>query len=751
VSRQQHHIKIIQQVTDSIFLSIRVRLVGLGAIAGAISSDAFYNSSYTEQLSNVLPSLLNNIDPKAYSSYSQELQEEANKVAESGTASNSDYSAKRKNAAIRSIPNFTFDSEKGVAYQDVSSSAIGNLHAILHYGDASHVQALVGAFIDYLNGKQGTPRQWENKEWCCWIAESICSWTALQYRFVVLTQLVEYLVEDCEGPTQDKHFTLIAMINTLLSSKLSMIGLSTSDTANNLLGFAVRRVHLSSSDALLGPLVACISSLATHIYYADQLNDMAEEISARIAALEVPEAQGESEGPVSTYMERPAARDSIRVLLACLVGLMQTSHKSSGEVHKGVEGKGTQNVSLVQAGTRNRISTSAWHQTVSLLASPDYLVRHAYDEALLTFFSSEISSNSFDDNNPMSDSLGSKLSVEATGFTHSFSAALYVLTISKVLYAPTSVKENPLEALPTIERSNKDEGRGLESNSLTETALPIDFSAAIKILDVMYERIPIASLLGTVPALLAINAASIRLPSHRKDAVQTLLSSALSRIGSIWGVTQFRFNGSSDHLPSFPSQEGVQPQTFSDTTFVESSRSPALNTSSVIDNLSNSAKVQSSTGLDAKVLKNWFGRDWSVQIAVDDSFVGASPFTMAEEEGITSSQFNTIPERSARMDTSSISGTAASSDAAGGIGVDDFRQALGTRSYGTKSSNVNGEINGTLASDAERRSSRRASRKISQPIKTNGNGTIGGLLDSMKVGVEEEGGSAKPTLAPQVV
>lgn len=673
-------------------------------------------------------------------------------MAESGTASNAEYTAKRRTAAIRSIPSFAFNAEKGVTYKDVASAAIGNLHAILHYGDASHVQALVAVLIDYLNGKSGAPRQWENKEWCCWIAESICSWTALQYRFVVLTHLVEHLVEDCEGPAEDKHFTLIAMITTLLSSKLSMIGLSTSDTANNLLGYVVRRVHLGKQDALLGPLVACISALATHVYYADQLNDMAEEICARICALEMPEQRQEDGGAASTYMDREAAKDSIRVLLACLVGLMQTSHQSSGEVQKGVEGKGSKNVALVQAGTRSRISTSAWHQTASLLASPDCLVRQAYEETLLTFFSSEVSPASINESDPMSDSLGSKLSVEATGFTHSFSAALYVLVLSKVLYAPGTVKDSPLEALSTVDRSNKDEGRGLQSNDPTTSALPVDFSAAIKIIEVMYERIPIASLLATVPALLAINADSIRLPSHRKEAVATLLSKALFRIGSIWSVSQFKFNASSEHLPAFPSSSGTNPILFSDDAFVESARSPALNTSSVIESLSSNAKVQSATGLDAKALRNWFGRDWSVQIAVDDSFVGASPFTMAEEEAgggnLPSSRFSSMPDRASRLDSSSAAGTM-SSDV--GVGVDDFRQALGSRSYGSKLVNGNGDMNGNTSSEgAERRASRRASRKISQPIKINGSASVGGLLDSMNVGVAEEGASVKPTLAPKV-
>lgn len=646
---------------------------------------------------------------------------------------------------MRSIPQFAFDSEKGVSYREVASAAMGNLHAILHYGDASNVQTFVNIFIEYLNGRHGTSRQWENKEWCIWITKSLCTWTAVHYRFIILTQLVEHLVEESEGPPESKHYTLISMITTLLGGELSMIGLSTSDTANNLLGYAVRRVYFANNDPLVGPLVFCISALATHVYYADQLNDMAEEICARIAALEVPEVQGNAaggeSGPVSTYMERDPARESIRMLLACLVGLMKTSHKSSGEVQDSSESN--QSKGYFHAGTRNRISTSVFHQTASLLASPDYLIRQAYQETLLTFFNNEVSPTSIENNDPLSDSLGSKLSVEATGFTHSFSAALYVMALSKVLYAPSTVKESPLEALPIIDRSNKDQGRALQSGDATASALPVDYSAAIKILEAMYERIPIASLLGTVPALLSINAASTRLPSHRKEAVQSLLSRALSRIGSIWGVSQIKYTTSSEYLPDFPPPQGSQPLLFSDNATGETSSSTAINTSSVIDYLSGSSKVQAATGLDAKALRSWFGRDWNVQISVDDSFVGASPFTSGDEDGHSSSRFATINERTPRTDMGTMA-----EDGPDAVGVDDFRQALGTRSY--KSANVNGDaFNGSEPVGITAKRSRRASRKISQSGQINGTG-IGGLFDSMKVGMTEEENNSKFTTPPYV-
>lgn len=732
----------------------RVRLIGLGALAGAIGSDAFYTPSYTQQLSQILPSLLINIDANTYAS--QDVQAEAGKIAESGAASKNDFAAQRKPVNSRSVPNFGLATgEEAPSEEFVTSTAMGNIHAIIHNGDASHVQAFVAALVDYFNGKLGASRQWANTDWCCWVTQAISSWTTLQYRFIIPTNLVEYLVGDIDGPTEEKHHTLVAIITALLGGKLSMIGLSTSDTANNLLGFAVRKVHQDRKDSLLPPLVGAVGSLGTHVYYADQLNDLAEEITARIATIELPQTEGTQGGSAVTYTDREEAKESIRMLLGCFVKLINTAKSSSGQVQS----------NGVSSGTRSQISPSVLHQTASLLASPDQWVRQSFEEALLAFLVSEVQKTTLNEDDPLSDKLGSKLSIEATGFTHSFSAALYVLTTSQGLLAPSSHKESPLEALPAIDRSNKER----ISENPKQAASPTDIAALVQILDNMVERLPVATILGIVPALLAINKASSSLPEPRQDAANTLVKSALNKIGSVCGISGLQNSISLDKLPNFPPQKGSKTQSFEDAGFGGSRSGSSIRSDSVISSLSNCAKLQQATDLDAKALQNWFGRDWSVQIAVDDSYVGASPFKSAEDDpapGQSSSRFS-----SPAVDREAAA-PAIINNSESGVGVNDLRQALGNRSYGRadyggkaesigNGSAAQGETNGHLlpnGGNLDKRTSRRASRKISQPIKSqavNGvtSSTVGGLLDSMRVGLPEEEAQTngqKPMAAPYV-
>lgn len=807
----------------------KTRLIGLGALAGAVGSDALYKSSFAEQASTIVPALLINLLPVGVDL--QSLEAEATKVAQ-GSPSYADYAARRRPVASRRVPSLAgplSDEEKAPSSENIASAAMGTLQTLLHNGDATHVQTIVATVVKFLDGRTGTAPQWSNREWCSWLARAICQFTALQYRFVVLTALVEFLIEDADGDIGEKHYTSVSMITQLLNGDLSMIGLSTSDTANNLLGLVVRRIHSNPQDAILPALVECISALGTHIYYADQLNDMAEEISARIIALQLPEPDTAEAAKLSSGDRRAvktndlAKNESIRVLLACLVGLMNRAHQSSGEVQKGSDraatdagqekGKGPNGaISITASGHRNRISTSVWHQTASLLASPNHSVRLAYAQALAQFLETEVSSGSLEDrNDPLSDSLGSKLSIEATGFTHSFSAAAFVLALSKTLYAPTEIHESPLEGLVAIDQANADGGATSRSSAdATSSALPVDYAGLSRNLSLMYDRIPIAAVLGTVPGLLALDRSiGSRLSeaggiggatAQRRSAARTVVVKAFDKIAEVWDVGTLKSKTQSalthtvaDNLPQLPpSSEGLtlapDAVPFSDTSFVGESSSNTTSTvdaATVVDSLSNSAKVQSATGLDSKALKSWFSRDWSVSIAVDDSFIGASPFKLHEDEGTLGTTASTLPMKIIDGSTTGSAYAKSTNSASKGVGVDDFREALGSRSYGSgrrpgggvgipsefegqtltngEAAGLNGSLTGTSTSD--RRASRRVSRKVGATQSTSSGGIstllpqqqttksslaspqlsntdgqgggIGGLLDSMHIGMPE--------------
>ncbi|PWZ01912.1 hypothetical protein BCV70DRAFT_198197 [Testicularia cyperi] len=509
----------------------RTRLIGLGALAGAVGSDAIYAASSTTLIPTIVPGLAENIkDNRVTLDW---LQSEARKASE-GEPSYAEFNIAKKPLAIRRTRSITAHvaGEKGPSAEDVVSAAIGTLRGLLRHGDAIQVQAVVQNVIAWLDGKAAIAipapsdgrqlrSQWENTDWCCWLAQALCSWTALQYRFVVLNTLVEHLVENCEGQATTKHLSLIEMSRSILTGQLSLIGLSTSDTLSNLAALAVRRVYKDTRDSLLPPLVDCISGLGTHVYYADQINDIAEEIAGRIAALQMPDAaanadsasinagrvgsttrgtgQGQAQAlNVHIHRQRmanagPEQRDeAIRVLLFCLMGVLHATHKSSGEIHKAVDVNGSGagasgatsdeekkgkaaagsegKLGLARAGTRNRVSLSSLLSTANLIASSNHAVRLAYAQTLITLFRDELDREQLAQDTAVFGAATVEDKVnDAISFVHALAAAVHVMCLSKNLTVPaamlSNLRDSPLETLPQLERINADPGRPGSLNS----------------------------------------------------------------------------------------------------------------------------------------------------------------------------------------------------------------------------------------------------------------------------------------------
>jgi protein EFR3 len=123
--------------------------------------------------------------------------------------------------------------------------------------------------IDYLKG-------WESLDSCCWFARKTAEWAQYQYRYAVPTLLIDRTVDDQEATTvAPMHKTLVAMATSIFNSPTPLINLSTSDIITNLLALLTRRISIDFDDTLLPDLVQCISSLGSHIYYSDQIQDLA--------------------------------------------------------------------------------------------------------------------------------------------------------------------------------------------------------------------------------------------------------------------------------------------------------------------------------------------------------------------------------------------------------------------------------------------------------------------------------------------
>ena len=128
---------------------------------------------------------------------------------------------------------------------------------------------------------------WENLGVCRWLARKACEWTQYQYRYAVPTRLVERLLESQDtSAASPLQSALAAMVTTVFTSSIPLINLSTSDIVSNLVTLILRRVVVDSNDPLLPLLVECIASLGTHIYYSDQIQDLAGELISRLVVVE---------------------------------------------------------------------------------------------------------------------------------------------------------------------------------------------------------------------------------------------------------------------------------------------------------------------------------------------------------------------------------------------------------------------------------------------------------------------------------
>lgn len=287
------------------------------------------------------------------------------------------------------------DGETGPATTDVISGCLRTWSSLLQHANGWQLGQIMRALADNLDETKG----WERLDQCRWLAGKICEWTQYQYRYAVPTRLVEHLLESQDAAsTTALQSSLAAMVTTIFTSPTPLINLSTSDIISNLMQLIMHRIAVNSEDALLPELVECIASLGMHVYYSDQIQDLAAELISRLINVELQGVVGSSSE--SRTKNRSQA---IRCLLAGLLGLMQAADKD-GRVHG--DSDGTTKVATIPStpplGTaaaqdlhnrpsrRTRVSPEVWLDTLSLLCDADYAVRADYADAFVFYLRKEI-------------------------------------------------------------------------------------------------------------------------------------------------------------------------------------------------------------------------------------------------------------------------------------------------------------------------------------------------------------------------
>ena len=176
------------------------------------------------------------------------------------------------------------DGEQGPSMAEVAGATLRALSSLLSQSNGSQVGMVLQATLDSLGQYNG----WSSTEHCCWIAQKAVEWTQYQYRYAIPSRLIERLSEIQEGPNSaSERRALAAMVKSVFSSPTPLVNVSTSDILSALMTLVLQRVAIDSDELVIPDLVDCIGSLGTHIYYADQIQDLACDMMICLLNIEV--------------------------------------------------------------------------------------------------------------------------------------------------------------------------------------------------------------------------------------------------------------------------------------------------------------------------------------------------------------------------------------------------------------------------------------------------------------------------------
>lgn len=430
--------------------------------------------------------------------------------------------------------------EKDISARDAAQHAIRALRNLFSLAHSSQLTASLEAIVNWLDASNAG-KIWTDVDWCTWLGDSIAVWTHLQYRFVILGSLVDALTTRIDEPQVTPSMTTqTAMLTAILQSETSLVGLGIGDVLAQLLGLIVRRTRIHTSDGLLPSLVQTVAALATHVYYADQINDMVNDIATGMVVIQHREGSGAS-GHSGT-----SGKAALRAHSQALYLVLKTAHASpsdvistvpvSGEKANGGEDNGEAGKTLPEGvepvvkvqsiGKRSPVRPESLQDALSFIADPDPEVRSSFLYALQAYVQGELRQAR----------AGKGSSDEYTRFYHALHAFAYELATSGSLGSGISrpgstrgpSRKGSVSATSVMEAS----GGGMAS--------PADLALLRDVLVAVHEQSSDATIIG-VPALLAIERDA---PSKwsgesdkpRRQGCIELAHAALAASGRSWGV-----------------------------------------------------------------------------------------------------------------------------------------------------------------------------------------------------------------------
>lgn len=441
-------------------VAIRWRSAGLHAIKSVVGSEAL-GTDGGKQLNIVMPVILQNlfsdnmdflsqIQSRVPTSEKSDLEHARKRRMSIATVQTVDTT----DANPASASGTTADADK-VAEEEVRTLALRCLKQIFVIG-SNRVQlriatALTLRFIASRNPprrqrSESSSRSTGSGNWATSLIEMVARLAPVQDRFIILVTAMETLVRSPVVEERlDQQLTLATMIDWLLSSSVNLIGLSVMDVLLGIVQHILLLLQLGGRDSkllphhqqtdgidlfqdaketfegvlpstsaerfpasetsaspirqeLLARLQKCIGSLATHIYYTDQISDMITAIIARLKPSplsEVPTTAASIENPAATAnaiansvnLQEDPTTDSFFTFATARV----TALKAIKDIL--IVANLRRSITGSAAESRNRVGVQVWEGTQWLIRDEDREVRQAYVDALLTWLKQETNKN----------------------------------------------------------------------------------------------------------------------------------------------------------------------------------------------------------------------------------------------------------------------------------------------------------------------------------------------------------------------
>lgn len=393
-----------------------MRLIGIAAVTAAVSSDALFASmdESRKQTQLIIPALFECLQDAGIDVLADEWVPSCLLVIECSCllrssavkfdlSSNSPYLSEfqprpimeRRAASIH----IHIDGQKGPELHDIVNASLKVLRTFVGQCSPAQLNVILQNILKCFDDLG----VWGDVRLCRWYADRVTEWGQYQYRYAVPAFLVNELVSIQESPEATRrHKALIYMITGILAAPNPLINLATTEIIGQLSQVLLRRVTIDPQDELIQPLIECISALGTHMYYADQIQDLAEELVARIVNVQLNGVPGKVKNTGD-----PAREAALCSLLACLSGLTEAAGKNAART----EGKGYDSdkekdtersrepsestTTTIRASRRNNVSPESWQETLALLCESNYRIRAMYARSLVAFVRQEVQTEAF--------------------------------------------------------------------------------------------------------------------------------------------------------------------------------------------------------------------------------------------------------------------------------------------------------------------------------------------------------------------